>query len=233
MTNVPDPRRVFIVIPSYNEGRVIAHTIQKLRRLYNYSIVVIDDCSTDNTEGVLRNFDIYYLRHSVNLGQGAALQTGMNFALRQDAALVIHFDADGQHNQDDIPRFIDKALDGSCDIVLGSRFKRTEDLEAVPPLRRLILRMATLVNGLTTGLWLSDAHNGFRVLTPTALAAIRLRENRMAHATEILSQIRKNDLRYVELPTHIVYTEYSQEKGQSWSNAFNILLDLFISRHLR
>ena len=233
MSNLTDPRRVFILIPSYNEGRVIAHTIQKLRRLYDYSLVVIDDCSTDDTEAVVRDFDIHYLRHSVNLGQGAALQTGMSFALKQGAALAVHFDADGQHNQDDIPRFIEKALSGDCDIVLGSRFLRANDLLAVPPFKRLILKVATLVNGLTTGLWLSDAHNGFRVLTPKALASIRLRENRMAHATEILSQIRKHDLRYAELPTHIVYTDYSKEKGQSWSNSFNILLDLFISRHLR
>lgn len=233
MNSQVDPRRIFIVIPAYNEGRVIAHTVQKLRRLYDYSIVVVDDCSTDDTEAILQQFDTYYLRHNVNLGQGAALQTGMSFALRQNAALVVHFDADGQHNQDDIPRFVEQALDGTCDIVLGSRFKRAEDMEAVPPLRRLLLRVATLVNGVTTGMWLSDAHNGFRVLTPKALASIRLRENRMAHATEILSQIRKHNLRYTELPTHIIYTDYSKEKGQSWSNAFNILLDLFISRHLR
>ncbi len=228
-----DPAKVFLVIPSYNEGKVIAHTLQKLRRLYDYSIVVVDDCSTDDTETILQEFDVFYLRHSVNLGQGAALQTGMSFALSQNAAVAVHFDADGQHNHEDIPRFIEKALDGSCDIVLGSRFMRQEDLEVVPPFRRFILKIATVVNGLTTGMWLSDAHNGFRALTPTALRAIRLRENRMAHATEILSEIRKNKLRYVELPTHIIYTEYSQVKGQSWSNSINILLDLFISRHLR
>ncbi|GAB3709169.1 glycosyltransferase family 2 protein [Spirosoma flavus] len=232
MINV-DPRKVFIVIPSYNEGKVIAHTLQKLRRFHNYSVVVVDDCSTDNTEAILKNFDVYYVRHSVNLGQGAALQTGMSFALTQDPAVVVHFDADGQHNHEDIPRFIEKALDGSCDIVLGSRFIRSEDLKAVPPFRRFVLKVAATVNGLMTGMWLSDAHNGFRVLTPTALRAIRLRENRMAHATEILSQIRKNKLRYVELPTHIVYTDYSKQKGQSWSNSINILLDLLISRHLR
>ena len=90
-----------------------------------------------------------------------------------------------------------------------------------------------VVNGLTTGLWLSDAHNGFRAMTREAATKIYLRENSFAHASEILLQIRIQKLRYVERSTNIIYSEYSKEKGQSNLNAINILIDLLIRKVLR
>ncbi|GAB3323303.1 glycosyltransferase family 2 protein [Larkinella ripae] len=223
---------VFVLIPSYNEGKVIRQTIRSLEG-GPYTIVVIDDASTDATANTVRDLPVYYLRHEINLGQGAALQTGMDFARLHDADIVVHFDADGQHNPADIPRFIEELRSQKVDIVLGSRFLREDDLKAVPRFRRWLLRLARLANGLLTGLWLTDAHNGFRVMNWRALKAIQLKENRMAHATEILMQIRRNRLRYVEKPTHISYTAYSQEKGQRWSGAINILIDVFINKYFR
>ncbi len=223
--------RIFVLIPSYNEGKVVRQTIRSLSD--KYYIVLIDDSSTDDTEASIRDLPVHYLRHDINLGQGAALQTGMDFAYQQRADYVVHFDADGQHNPNDIDRFISVLKDQNADIVLGSRFLREEDLNAVPKLRRLLLRIARVVNGVLTGLWLSDAHNGFRVLNRHALSCIQLRENRMAHATEILIQIRRSGLRYTEAPTHIVYTDYSQAKGQRWQGAFNILFDVFVNKYFR
>ncbi|GAB3500792.1 glycosyltransferase family 2 protein [Spirosoma knui] len=223
--------KVFILIPSFNEGKVIRQTIRSLGE--QYSIVLIDDASTDDTAGAVRDLPIYYLRHDINLGQGAALQTGMDFALQQGADVVVHFDADGQHNAADIDRFITILETQKVDVVLGSRFMRQEDLLAIPRLRRLLLRIARIINGLLTGLWLSDAHNGFRVMNRQALRVIQLKENRMAHATEILMQIRRQQLRYIEYPTHIVYTEYSQVKGQRWQGAIDILIDVFINKYFR
>lgn len=223
--------QVFIVIPSYNEGKVIRQTVRSLGD--QYKIVVIDDASTDDTANAIRDLPIYYLRHDINLGQGAALQTGMDFALQQGADIVVHFDADGQHNPADIDRFVQVLRTEKVDIVLGSRFMRQEDLLAVPRLRRLFLRIARIINGLLTGMWLSDAHNGFRVMNRQALRTIQLKENRMAHASEILMQIRRQGLRYVEYPTHIIYTEYSQVKGQRWQGAIDILIDIFINKYFR
>ncbi|MCC5613116.1 glycosyltransferase family 2 protein [Nostoc sp. CHAB 5834] len=223
--------QVFIVIPTYNEGKVIRQTIRSLGD--QYKIIIVDDASTDDTANAIRDLPIYYLRHDINLGQGAALQTGMDFALQQGADIVVHFDADGQHNPADIDRFANVLRTQKVDIVLGSRFMRQEDLLAIPRLRRLLLRIARLINGLLTGLWLSDAHNGFRVMNRQALRAIQLKENRMAHASEILMQIRRQRLRYVEYPTHIVYTEYSQVKGQRWQGAIDILIDIFINKYFR
>jgi len=223
--------KVFILIPSYNEGKVIRQTIRSLGD--QYAIVLIDDASTDDTANAIRDLPIYYIRHDINLGQGAALQTGMDFARLQGADIAVHFDADGQHNPADIDPFIAVLKDQKVDIVLGSRFMRQDDLRAIPRLRRMLLRVARVINGLLSGLWLSDAHNGFRVMNRQALSAIQLKENRMAHATEILMQIRRRRLRYVEYPTHIVYTEYSQVKGQHWQGAIDILIDVFINKYFR
>ena len=118
------------------------------------------------------------------------------------------------------------------DVVLGSRFLRREDQLAIPPLRRHFLRCARIVNYIFTGLWLSDAHNGMRALGPKALACINLTENRMAHATEILSQIKQHKLSWCESPTNIRYTTYSKGKGQRWYNSLNILIDLILNKIL-
>ena len=93
-----------------------------------------------------------------------------------------------------------------------------------------MLRCARVVNGVFTGMWLTDAHNGFRALGRKALEAIDLTENRMAHATEIMSQIRAAKLTVKEVPVTIRYTDYSQAKGQKWTNSLNILIDLILNK---
>lgn len=220
---------VFVVVPAYNEGKVIRSTLRPLMKL-NYSIVVVDDGSTDDTWSILVDLPVHALRHPLNLGQGAALQTGMAFALRQGAKIIVHFDADGQHRVEDIDVLVGPLRKGELDVVLGSRFVREGDRKAVPASRRVLLQGAVIVNGLMTGVWLSDAHNGFRALTAEAAGKIMLCENGFAHASEILSYIRRMQLRYGERPTRIIYSEYSKAKGQSIWNAFNILVDVFLGR---
>ena len=121
----------------------------------------------------------------------------------------------------------------AADVTLGSRFLRPEDRAAVPVRRRLLLKVGVVVNGVLTGLWLSDAHNGMRAVTAQAAARIDLRENRFAHASEILNEIRRARLRHVEVPTAIAYTAYSMEKGQSSLNAIKIVIDLLLRRIFR
>lgn len=219
---------IFIVIPSYNEGEVLRDTVSSLQSL-PYEIVVVDDGSKVDSHPMLAGLRVHYLRHPLNLGQGAALQTGMDYALEKGADVVIHFDADGQHDLNDIPTFLN-ALENGADVVLGSRFLRASDLEQVPKGKRILLRGAKIINGIFTGMWLTDAHNGFRALNRKALEAIDLTENRMAHATEILSLIKAAKLKVQEVPVTIRYTEYSQAKGQKWTNSINILIDLILSK---
>ena len=223
---------VFIVVPVFNEGAVIASAIESLIDK-GYSVVCVDDASTDNSLAAIRSLRVFSLHHAVNLGQGASLQTGMTFALGKNAEYIIHFDADGQHNPADIPVLLEPLQKGEADVVLGSRFLRDEDRAAVPPAKRFLLKTGVFVNWLLTGVRLTDAHNGFRAMTAEAAGRIDLRENRFAHASEILDEIRKKRLRVVERPTAIVYTEYSQAKGQSMWNSIKIVMDMLLRRIFR
>ena len=218
---------IYIIVPCYNEGTQLRTTVSELLER-GYGVVVVDDGSRTSAWEMLSDLPIHFLRHSINLGQGAALQTGMEYCRRLHASAVVHFDADGQHSPDDIAHFLEALKD--CDIVLGSRFLQKSDISQIPATRRFLLRCARLVNFIFTGLWLTDAHNGLRALNANALEKINLKENRMAHATEILMQIKTAKLRWKECPCTVRYTEYSQNKGQKWYNSIDILLELILGK---
>jgi glycosyltransferase involved in cell wall biosynthesis len=225
------PQGVFVVVPAFQEERVIRSTLEPLVAR-GYSVVAIDDGSKDRTWEVLGSMPVHRLRHPINLGQGAAIQTGMTYALLNGAEMLIHFDADGQHDAGDIDGLLEPLVNGEADVVLGSRFIRGQDRRAVPWDRRMLLRAAVAINLLLTGLKLTDAHNGVRAMTSRAAERIFLRENGFAHATEILIQIRRLGLRYVERPTHISYTDYSKSKGQSGWNGINTVFDILAKKLL-
>ena len=166
--------QVYIVIPCYNETEVVKTTIEGLLH-FKYEIVLVDDGShLVDIEKSLQAMPIHYLRHDINLGQGAALQTGMEYAYKQGADYVIHFDADGQHSAQDIPAMLAPLLANDWDICLGSRFIKSEHTALIPKGRRRLLKVARVINGLITGLWLSDAHNGFRAMNKVALQKIKI-----------------------------------------------------------
>jgi glycosyltransferase involved in cell wall biosynthesis len=215
-------------VPAYNEGRVITDTVERLLAA-GYQVVVVDDGSSDETMEV-RRLPIVYLRHPVNLGQGAALQTGMTYALRAGADIAVHFDADGQHDCGQIERLIAPIVDGEADVVFGSRFLRQQDREQVPWKKRILLRGGILVSWAMTGMLLSDTHNGFRAMSRRALERVQLQENGFAHATEIMQRVREGGMRYVEVPITISYSAYSQQKGQRLSGSLSILFDLIMAK---
>lgn len=223
-----DSTNVFIIIPVYNEAAVIAQTLHEVMKT-GHTVVVIDDGSVDSTGDIVQTFPVYYIYHPVNIGQGAALQTGMDFARACNADAVIHFDADGQHRASDIPALLQPILDDECDIVFGSRFLRTSGSQ-IPFSRKIFLQLARRVNWLFTGILLSDAHNGLRALSKKALHTIYFSENKMAHASEILWLMKEHALRYREVPVTIDYTEYSRHKGQSLWNSINIIFDLLFKK---
>jgi len=224
-----DGMPVWVVIAAYNEAKVIARVVGEVARR-DYHVVVVDDGSSDETAERAAAANAV-VRHPINLGQGAALQTGIDYALQQAAEFVVTFDADGQHRAADIERLVAALREARADFALGSRFLGST--MALPATRRLVLRAATVFTQLTTGLRLTDTHNGLRAMTRRGASRIRLRQNRMAHASEILAQIAASGLPYVEVPVRIEYTAYSLAKGQRLGDALAILFDLFARRLYR
>ena len=218
---------IWVVIPAYNEGRVLADVVRELlENNSSYQVVIVDDGSTDNTSVIAGNLSVHLLTHPINLGQGAALATGFEYALQQEADIIVTFDADGQMQPADIGLLVDVIINEDVDVALGSRFLTTLP-EKMPPIKKNVLKLATVLTKLTTGLKVTDTHNGFRAFKAQALRKLTITQNRMAHASEILSAIARNKLSWREVPVTIRYTEYSKSKGQSVSNAINILFELF------
>ncbi len=225
--DIDAPKRTWIVIAAYNESERLGKTVAGLLN-GGHQIVVVDDGSRDNTFAVAQSLPVWALRHPINCGQGAALQTGIDFALSHDANAIVTFDADGQHDPADVPRILAPVLSGEVDVALGSRFLGST--KNLPWTRSVLLRMAILFTRLTNGLRLTDTHNGFRALSRMAAQQIRIRQPRMAHASEILDQIAQLQLRYREVPVTIRYTQDTLAKGQNSWDAVRITGQLVAGR---
>lgn len=214
----------WLVVPLHNEAQVLQDVIREAKSVFP-KIVCVDDGSTDDSANLAAKAGAAVVRHPVNLGQGAALQTGLLYAASDPgASFFVTFDADGQHRVEDAARMVEALRTEEYDVILGSRFLGST--RGANPLKRLVLRAAVLFERMTTRLKVTDTHNGLRVLNRRAVETIRIRQNRMAHGSEILREIAHHRLRYREEPVEIVYTDYSRAKGQSVLNAVNILNDL-------
>jgi len=216
--------RTWVVIPLFNEGSVIRDVVTEVRRTFPH-VVCIDDGSSDDSAAEAEAAGAVVLRHPINLGQGAALQTGFDYALSDPAMTeVVTFDADGQHQVADAAGMVEKLRAEGLDVVIGSRFldERTE----VARLRRMVLKTAALYTRWTSGMALTDAHNGLRVIDRGLLSKVRITQNRMAHASELVDKIGALQAKWAEYPTHIIYSDYSKAKGQSLLNSVNILFEL-------
>lgn len=216
---------VWVVIPLYNEANVIAEVVRGLVPTFP-NVVCIDDASTDGSGSIARRSGARIVTHPINLGQGAALQTGFEFALERQAKYVVTFDADGQHRVEDARLMVLRARSEDLAIVFGSRFLDNRSKPGL--LKKFVLKTAVTVTNWTTKTKLTDAHNGLRVIRNDALRQVHLKQDRMAHGTEIIAQLGRTGLPYAEEPVEVLYTEYSKAKGQSILNSVNILVDLII-----
>ena len=222
--------RSWIIIPAFNEETRLAIVLHGLRDK-TFSIVVVDDGSGDRTASVAKNAGAVVLRHLINRGQGAALRTGIQFALEHGAEEIITFDADGQHQPEDLSLLITVLRKTGADLVLGSRF--LGNAPGIPLHRWCLLKLAVVFTRITTGLNLTDVHNGLRAMTAEAARKLTFTEDGMAHASQILSMAARLRLRVHEVPCSIVYSEQSLAKGQRSTAAFRILGRLAISRLVR
>lgn len=229
-TSVPAPHspdsRAWVVIPLYNEADVITDVITALHDEF-VNVVCIDDGSSDGSARIAAEAGARLVQHPVNLGQGAALQTGIEFALSHpECAYIVTFDADGQHRVEDAVAMLRAARDQGAAVVFGSRF--LDDRTRPGWMKKVVLKTAVWVTNMTTGMRLTDAHNGLRVIRRDAAEKIELKQDRMAHATEIVLEIGRTKLPWIEYPVELLYTDYSRSKGQSVLNSVNILVDLVV-----
>ena len=216
----------WLVIPLYNEASVIASVISGALPTFP-NIVCIDDGSRDSSAQAALDAGAHVVLHPINLGQGAALQTGIDFVrTRTSARYLVTFDADGQHRVQDAAAMRQRAEDEDLGFVLGSRFLG-EPVEC-GPLRQFALRFAARFSSWKQGMNLTDTHNGLRLMRRDAFEQIHITQSRMAHASEVIRQLHDTHLPYAEQSVYIRYSDYSRSKGQSSWNAVNILMELLI-----
>jgi glycosyltransferase involved in cell wall biosynthesis len=223
---VIDRGKVCVIVPFFNEEQVIDNVISELIR-ENYRVLAVDDGSSDSSYEKIENLECTIIRHPQNFGQGAALQTGMSFAkLNPNLEFFVTFDSDGQHQVANIESVLTPVIKDEADIVFGTRFQ--DDLTKFTFLKRIILKLAVKYTQLSTGVALTDTHNGFRAFNRVSIEKIELNFPGMTHASEFVGKAGENNLRIKEVPVHVLYTKYSKRKGQSLWNAINILTDLFL-----
>jgi glycosyltransferase involved in cell wall biosynthesis len=215
--------RLWIVVPAFEEERALPAVLASLAA-WMPRVVVVDDGSQDGTSEQARQAGAKVVRHAINLGAGAALQTGIDFALANGATHICSFDADGQHHAGTVDSMLAALEDSGAEVALASRF--LGDAVGMPLLRRLTLRAALLYTRWQTRCNFSDTHNGLRLFTAFAARSCRVTQPGMAHGSEILNTIARLKLPYIEVATTVTYSEYSLAKGQRSTNSIKILFDL-------
>lgn len=221
---------VWVIVPAFNEASVIRGVINRLLTTFS-NVVAVDDGSLDDTTGEIRETAARLVRHPENLGMGAALQTGIEFALLDPTAqYFVTFDGDGQHRASDALAMVNRLRLGDENILLGSRFLGSA--EGLGYGRRTLLRGARWFERHTTGLRLTDAHNGLRAFSRAFAVQVTLTHPDMAHASELIELVAASGLPYAEHAVTVDYTDYSRSKGQSAINSVNIAVDIMLRQLL-
>jgi glycosyltransferase involved in cell wall biosynthesis len=228
---VADQSDVWLVVPVYNEAAVVADVVREAGKTFP-NVVCVDDGSRDGSADQVRLTAAHLVRHPVNLGQGAAIQTGVEYARAQPGArYFVTFDADGQHRVEDAERMVGRLRDEPLDIVVGTRFHG--ETAHIPPLRRFALKAVVALSPALRRLNLTDAHNGLRAFTSKVAGGMNITLNGMGHASQIVQMIIQEGWRLAEEPVTIRYTEYSMAKGQSLLNGVNIVFDTVLRTNAR
>ncbi|GFG74175.1 glycosyltransferase family 2 protein [Mycobacterium botniense] len=218
---------VWVVVPAFNEAAVIGQVIADVRAIFDH-VVCVDDGSTDGSGEIALRAGAHLVRHPVNLGQGAAIQTGVEYARGQPGAqFFATFDGDGQHRVTDLIAMVERARAGDVDVVIGTRFGRPGGTRP-PWLKRVVLQTAARVSPRGRRLGLTDTNNGLRVFNKTVADALNITMSGMSHASEFIMLIDENGWRVAEEPVEVLYTDYSKSKGQPLLNGVNIIFDGFL-----
>lgn len=221
--------KVAIVIPAFNEAAVILSVLKsipkKIAGVSKLVTIVVNDGSTDQTAREAAKAKAILLTHSLNRGVGAATKTGMDYAARVDADIVVTFDADGQHKSGDIEKVIAPIIRKKADLVIGSRLLK---IQKMPVDRFLINWFANLITFFLFGVFSTDSQSGLRAFSKKAANLVNFKGERMDFSSEILLEAKKHNLKVVEVPITAIYTNYSRSKGQKNINALPTLLRLTV-----
>jgi polyprenyl-phospho-N-acetylgalactosaminyl synthase len=221
---------LFVVIPAFNEEKKVGKVISKLKDAGYSNIVVVDDGSKDKTFEIAQK-GCFALSHMLNRGQGAAIKTGIEFALTKNADIIVTFDADGQFLVEDIKKIVEPVLNKKTDITLGSRF--LGKAVNIPFSKKIVLKLGTLVVFLLYGIKVTDSQCGLRAISRKAAMRINLKSDRMEHAADFFSEIMRNKLKYMEVPITVIYNKYSLEKGQDWTRSISLGINMIFKKLAR
>jgi polyprenyl-phospho-N-acetylgalactosaminyl synthase len=218
---------IFIIVPAFNEEQNINQVLVELTQNYQ-NIIVVDDCSTDKTTDIIRKFPVVLLEHKINRGQGAALETGNQYALNKKADIIVHFDADGQFLVNEIEDLIKPIIHENYDLVLGSRFLKKKS--KMPWFKKHVIHvLARIVNRIFFNIKLTDPQSGFRAMSVEATRRIGIEQDQMAHCSEILHKAFKYKLKIKEVPMTIIYNRF----GNNFSGGLKILKDLIFNKIIK
>ena len=219
------PSQLYILLPAFNEAPRIQDVIRGLISAGFSNIIVIDDGSSDNTEELARQMDILVVRHFINRGAGAAIQTGIELARQKEWSMIALMDADGQHNPEDIKQLVHTMNQSNCDLVIGSRFQNKKS--DMPKTRILFNGIANLMTNLFCENHYSDSQSGLRLLNRKAIESLDLQIDGFGFCSEMLIKAERAGLKIKETPIQVQYTQYSINKGQDFhmgiTTAFNFL----------
>lgn len=212
---IENDKKIYIVIPAFNESKVIDKVIESIQKQGYKNIIVVDDGSIDDTAKVAEKAGAIVLIHSINRGKGAATQTGLDGAKLLNADIVVTMDADGQHSEKDLDNIIEPILKGEVDVTLGSRFIGKNE---VPKLKRMANIFGNFVTWAFYGIYVSDSQSGFRAYSKKANEMIKTTMDRYEFESEILYFVKKYKLVYKEVPITVYYTDHSQTKYDNIPN---------------
>jgi glycosyltransferase involved in cell wall biosynthesis len=220
---------IIAVIPAFNEAKRVGPVVEGARRLVD-AVIVVDDGSTDETAVVCERAGAHVVRHPENAGAGAATMTGLEAARAMGATTVITLDADGQHDPADISPVLVPIREKRADIVFANRFGQRNN---IPAIRRIFNSIGNALTLLATGKWVSDSQCGFKAFGPKALKEVDLRMTGFEFCTEIVREAAVRHWRIAEVPTKVIYSEYTMAKGQSFANGVKTALRILLRSILR
>jgi UDP-N-acetylglucosamine---dolichyl-phosphate N-acetylglucosaminyltransferase len=238
----------FILVPVYNEDSEILNSflesLLKVAERYEARVVVIDDGTTRKTVKVSAKDreNVSVLRHMVNCGVGAAIQTGLEYVRQFDAELVVTVDGDGQHEAEDVAKVIDSLLNKEGDVISGSRFYPQQfsifnfqfsNNKGIPLVRQVFNFLGNVVTWMLSGIWLSDSQSGMKGFSRRALGLLSIKSAGYEWCSEVARECSWYGLSIKEIPISVKYTAYSLSKGQSFSVGLETVFKLVVRALMR